>query len=80
MLNRFREEYWIPQGGAQGKKILRKCSTCKLHKGRPYATPPIPPLLELRLIDDVPFTCIGMDQFRPLYVIDSDGKNVQEKL
>ncbi len=79
-LARIREEYWIPQGRAQLKKILRKCSICKLHEGRPYATPPIPPLPQLRLIDDIPFTCTGMDHFGPLYLMDSDGKNVQEKV
>ncbi len=80
MLARIREEYWIPQGWAQVKKILRKCSNCKLHEGIPYVTPPIPRLPHLRLIDDVPFTCTGVDHFGTLYMIYSDGKNVQEKV
>ena len=50
------------------KMLLRQCTICKRHSGKPYATPDPPPLPKTRTLDAPPFTVTGVDFTGALYV------------
>jgi len=50
------------------KMLLRQCTICKWHSGKPYATPDPPPLPKTRTLDAPPFTVTGVDFIGALYV------------
>ena len=55
------------------KGILQKCTVCRRFDGKPYCTPPSPPLPPFRLKEAPPFTHTGVDFAGPLYVRQPDG-------
>ena len=63
-LAELRSKVWIVQGGQLVRKLLYECVLCR----RPYKAPPPPPLPELRVKEEPPFTYVGVDLVAPLYV------------
>ena len=74
-LTALRQEYWIPSGRQYIKGLLRLCTTCKRHHGKPYPTPEPAPLPKDRLRDTTPFTITGVDFTGALYVQDNIGES-----
>ena len=64
----IRQTFWIPKVGQHVRSLLRSCTICKRHGGRPYPLPDSPPLPEMRMCDVAPFTVTGIDFTGALYV------------
>lgn len=69
-LSAIREHYWIIRGREVVKKVIRRCVLCRKYEGKPYATPPVPPLPLERVSNTPPFNNTGLDFAGPLYVMD----------
>ena len=67
-LTAIRQTFWIPKARQRIKSLLRTCTTCKRHSGKPYPVPDPPPLPKMRMHDVVPFTVTGVDFTGALYV------------
>ena len=67
-LTAIRQQFWIPTARQRIRSLLRHCSTCQRHGGKPYAAPDPPPLPEIRTRDTIPFTITGIDFSGALYV------------
>ena len=67
-LTAIRQSCWIPTGRQYVKTLLRKCTTCRKHSGKPYTAPDPPPLPKTRTLDAPPFTVTGVDFTGALYV------------
>ena len=64
----IRQTFWIPKVRQRVRSLLRSCTICKRHGGRPYPLPDSPPLPEMRMRDVAPFTVTGIDFTGALYV------------
>lgn len=68
MLSKLREKYWITGVSTAIRRIIRKCIICR----RLNATPVYQQMADLpkeRLRpDEPPFTCVGVDYYRPFEV------------
>ena len=58
------------------KSLLRCCTTCRKHNGKPYTAPDPAPLPKSRIQDVCPFTVTGVDFTGALYVR-SDNKEMK---
>lgn len=67
-LTEIRSRYWIVRGRNFVGRVLHKCTICKRFQGRPYASPPVPPLPSFRVNEARPFSYTGVDFAGPLYV------------
>ena len=67
-LTAIRQQFWIPTARQRIKSLLRNCTICRRHGGKPYSTPDPPPLPEIRTRETVPFTVTGIDFTGALYV------------
>ena len=67
-INELRKRFWIPRTRVFVKKIIHKCSLCKIFEGKPFAYPAPPDLPECRLSDEFPFSYTGLDYAGPVYV------------
>jgi len=67
-LTAIRQSFWIPCGRQYIKKLLRRCTICRRHSGKPYAAPESPPLPKIRVQDVPPFSITGVDFTGALYV------------
>ena len=67
-LAELRSNFWIVRGRYFVRKLLFKCVVCKKFEGKPYKTPPPPPLSSCRVKEAPAFTYIGLDYVGPLYV------------
>ena len=67
-LAQIRHEYWIPQGRAQIKRVLKNCSICRRTEGRPFLMPEMPPLPRERVVRSLPFEYTGLDYFGSPYI------------
>ena len=65
-LSRVRYQFWIPQGRAAVKQVLRLCRTCVRWEGGPYRTPAMAPLPASRVTPANPFSKVGLDYFGPV--------------
>ena len=65
-LSRVRYQFWIPQGRAAVKQVLRLCRTCVRWEGGPYRTPAMAPLPSSRVTPANPFSKVGLDYFGPV--------------
>ena len=61
-------QFWIPTARKHIKTLLRRCTTCPRHGGKPYAVPDPPPLPEIQTCESIPFTITGIDFTGALYV------------
>ena len=64
----LRQSYWVPAARQYVKSLLRRCTICKRHHGRPYPAPDPAPLPKSRTQDTPPFTVTGVDFTGALYV------------
>ena len=67
-LGQVRHEYWIPQGRKEVRSVISKCQICKIYEGGPYSMPPMASLPKKRISQNSPFSYVGLDYLRPLYV------------
>ena len=74
-LTAIRQQFRIPTARLRIKSLLRHCTTCWRHGGKPYATPDPPPLPEIRTRDTIPFTITGIDFTGALYVCQDSTEN-----
>ena len=72
-LSQVRVKYWILQGRATVKTVLRNCITCRKHEGGPYQTPVMPSLPKTRVTEACPFSRTGLDYMGPIYVKTNEG-------
>ncbi|XP_066926074.1 uncharacterized protein [Clytia hemisphaerica] len=72
-LAEMRKQYWIPQGRAEIKHVLRRCKICRKHQGGPYKMPDMSPYPRSKLTRSTPFKTTGLDYFGPLKVKQADG-------
>ena len=73
-LTALRQQYWVPSGRQCIKGLLRHCTVCKRHHGKPYSAPEPAPLPKDRLRDVPPFTVTGVDFTGALYVQEATGE------
>ena len=69
-LNKFREQFWITKPRTLFKRLVKECTTCKRHEGKPYGYPEAPPLPKERVYGHYAFENIGIDYAGPVYVKD----------
>lgn len=67
-LSNIRYNYWIPQGRAVVRSVLRSCLVCRRHEGGPYKMPPMPPLPKSRVRSAIPFSRTGLDYLGPMFI------------
>ena len=67
-LAQLREEYWIPQGRAEVRKVLSQCLICRRHEGPSFQLPHMPPWPRERVSHSDPFQFIGLDYLGPINV------------
>ena len=72
-LSQVRRKYWIPQGRATIKCVLRNCITCRKHRGGPCQTPVMPSLPKTRVTEACPFSRTGLDYMGHIYIKTNDG-------
>ena len=54
-LAEIRQEYWIPKGRSEVKRVLNRCQVCQIVEGGPYRMPQIPPWPKERVVQSIPF-------------------------
>jgi hypothetical protein len=68
-LSQIRQRYWILQGRASVRNVLRKCLLCIRYKlAHVFRLPPMPPWPAERVSKSAPFQYIGLDYFGPIIV------------
>ena len=67
-LAKVRGKFWLPHGRSQVRKILRSCSICIRMKAKCFTAPPVPAWPAFRVIENRPFSCIGLDYIGPLLI------------
>ena len=67
-LAQLRKQYWIPQGRATVKKVLRHFLICRKYEGGPFRLPAMAPWPRERVSKATPFTYTGLDYLGPLYI------------
>uniref|UniRef100_A0A8D8QW11 Integrase catalytic domain-containing protein n=1 Tax=Cacopsylla melanoneura TaxID=428564 RepID=A0A8D8QW11_9HEMI len=74
-LGELRLEYWVPNGRAEVKSILKQCPICNKFRSGPYATPEFSLYPAYRLNKNIAFTYTGIDYFGPLNI--KEGKKLR---
>ena len=67
-LAQIREEYWIPQGRTEVRKVLSKCLICRRYEGSSFQLPRMPPWPRKRVSRSDPFQFVGLDYLGPINV------------
>ena len=67
-LAEIRQNYWIPKGRSEVRKVLKNCKVCQRTEGGPFKMPKMPPWPKERVMQSVPFEYTGVDYFGPMYV------------
>ena len=76
-LAKVRQRYWIPQGRASVKKVLKDCQTCRRWEGGPYQLPKVPALTKERVTGNTyPFEKTGLDYLGPLNVRNTNTQEI----
>jgi len=66
-LSQIRQEFWIPQGRAEVRKVISKCVVCKRHGGSSFWLPNMPAWLKERVSQSAVFQYnIGLDYLGPM--------------
>ena len=65
-LGKICQQYWIPQGRAEVRRVLLQCTVRKRHGGPPFSLPNLPPWPRERVSRSEPFQYIGLDYLGPL--------------
>ena len=73
-LSQLRQEYWIPQGRAEVRRVIHQCVICKRHNGPSFCLPNMPPWPRERVSKARPFTYVGLDYLGPIQV--KEGNSV----
>jgi len=73
-LTALRQPFWIPSGHQYVRKLLCRCTICREHGGKPYATTESAPLPKVRVQNVLPFTITGVDFTGALYVKQHGGE------
>lgn len=74
----LQDKYWILRGRQTVKWILKACVLCQRMEGSPYYSTQTPTDLPVcHVLDDPPFTHVGLDFAGPLYV--KDGVHLSEE-
>ena len=71
-LSYIRHKYWIPQGRAVVRSVLRNCLVCRRQEGGRYKMSVMPPLPKTRVTEATPFSRTGLDYLGPLYIKSRD--------
>ena len=64
----IRERFWILKGRQTTRKVIKSCVICRRLEGHSYGTVPSPDLPAERVSEDPPFSHVGVDFARPLYI------------
>jgi hypothetical protein len=78
-LSEIRQNFWIPQGRAIVKRVIKRCKICQRFEGGAYKLPPMAPLPKGRVTVAIPFSKVGIDYFGPLPIkenINSEMKKI----
>ena len=67
-LSQIRQEFWIPQGRAEVRKVISKCVVCKRHSGPSFRLPNMPAWPRERVSQSAVFQYIGLDYLGPMNV------------
>lgn len=67
-LAEIRQDYWIPRGRSEVRKVLSNCKVCQRTEGGPFKMPKMPPWPKERVMQSIPFEYTGVDYFGPMYV------------
>ena len=67
-LSEIRYNYWIPQGRAAVRQVIRNCSVCSRHEGGPYKMPVMAPFPKSRVSQAIPFSGTGLEYLGPILV------------
>ena len=67
-LSQLRQEYWIPQGRVEVRRVIYQCVICKRHNGPSFCLPNMPPWPKERVSKSNPFTYVGLDYLGPIQV------------
>ena len=67
-LAEIRQNYWIPKGRSEVRKVLKNCKVCQRTEGGPFKMPKMPPWPKERVMQSAPFEYTGVDYFGPMYV------------
>ena len=62
------------RGRSLVKAVIHKCVVCKRYGGKPFSSPPAPPLPSFRVTEAPPFTYTAVDFAGPMYVGREKGK------
>jgi hypothetical protein len=76
-LTKFRSKFWIVKGRQLIRKVIHSCVPCRRFEGKPYNPADPPPLPKSRIVEDPPFTCMGIDFAGPLYVKNEDKSSLE---
>ncbi len=80
-LTSLRQQYWIPRGRQEVRKILHDCMTCRKHEGGPFALPEMGQLPACRVQKlEHPFKNVGLDYAGPFYVLNHPGAGEKMKV
>ena len=61
-------KYWIPQGRATVRSVLKGCIVCRRHEGGSYRMPTMAPLPGTRVTGAIAFTRTGLDYLGPMII------------
>ena len=61
-------KYWIPQGLATVRSVLKGCIVCRRHEGGPYRMPTMAPLPGTCVTEAIAFTLTGLDYLGPIII------------
>ena len=67
-LAELRQEFWIPHGRNQVRKVLNNCVICRRFNGGPFRLPNMSVWPKKKISRSKPFTFTGLDYMGPLFV------------
>ena len=73
-LSQIRYKYWIPQGRATVRSVLKGCIVCRRHEGGSYRMPTMAPLPGTRVTEAIAFTRTGLDYLGPMIIKTPEGQ------